>query len=438
MKFCEKIKKIRIDNSLTQEEMASKLFVSRSLIAKWEQDRGIPSIDMLNTIATTFGLTVNDLITDEEIKLITLKNHQEAETNKKNLKIGLIIGGVSVLVLLFTIIFIIVKINSNNDVKSWFKNFETIGEIIDLNDDVIIIADKERQYEINWNRLETKIDRYGNKITYDFLKIGYLVEISGLYNLTHKEYDFKELTVIEEYLEDYEIYGIVITLDDIIPTSIPLWGTDYDDNSWHDRPNDDMYPAYIFALGESKGENWIAHSYFDDKINHLEYNDLTVGFEVELSIFVSLDKKVNVFVIDNSEKGFSFYQSVDATNAYTKRTQIDLSGYVINDILKYSENAFYKYSNRANYKINICHSYSPEKYTIYEYDANNHLINEITFSTLEEFYNKLKGTQEETVYCIIKRFGDKTSTKKVYLGEQYSFELVDEFGYIYSFNHIIE
>lgn len=79
MKFCEKIKKIRIDNSLTQEEMASKLFVSRSLIAKWEQDRGIPGIDMLNTIATTFNLSVNDLITEEEIKLITLKNNQEVE-----------------------------------------------------------------------------------------------------------------------------------------------------------------------------------------------------------------------------------------------------------------------------------------------------------------------------------------------------------------------
>lgn len=36
MKFCEKIKKIRVDNNLTQEEMARKLFVSRSLIAKWE------------------------------------------------------------------------------------------------------------------------------------------------------------------------------------------------------------------------------------------------------------------------------------------------------------------------------------------------------------------------------------------------------------------
>ena len=47
MKFNEKIKNIRINSNLTQEEMAKKLYVSRSTIAKWEQDRGLPSVDLL-------------------------------------------------------------------------------------------------------------------------------------------------------------------------------------------------------------------------------------------------------------------------------------------------------------------------------------------------------------------------------------------------------
>ena len=93
--------------------------------------------------------------------------------------------------------------------------------------------------------LDSKLDRYGNKITYDFLKVGQYVDISGTYNITYNEYTFKELLVTEEYLDDYEIYGIVITVDDTIPTSIPLWGTAYDDNSWFDTPNDDEYPCYI-------------------------------------------------------------------------------------------------------------------------------------------------------------------------------------------------
>lgn len=437
MKFCEKIKKIRVDNNLTQEEMANKLFVSRSLIAKWEQDRGIPSIDMLNTIATTFGLTVNDLINEDEIRLITIKNNQEVEQNKKHLKMSIIIGVVSILVLLFTIISIISKINLNNDVKPVFKDFETKAEIIELKDDVIVVADEERQYEINWNNLDSKLDRYGNKINYDFLKVGQYVDILGSYNITYKEYTFKELMVIEEYLDDYCIYGIVITVDDTIPTSIPLWGTAWDDNAWYDKPNDDEYPCYLFALGSGIGRYSVKHNYFDDFINILEYNNKFVGFEIELSIPVSLDRNVNIFVIDNSEKGFSLYQSIEATNEYTKCTQIDLSGYVTNEILKQSsEEKFNQYSYKADYKINIYHGYAPEYYTIYEYDAKNQLINETSFSTLEEFNDKFKKAQEETVYCIIKNFGDVT-TKKVYLGEKYSFELVDEFGYIYTFDRVI-
>ena len=438
MNFSEKIKKIRVDNNLTQEEMANKLFVSRSLIAKWEQDRGIPSIDMLNTIAATFGLTINDLISEDEIKLITIKNNQEVQTNKKSLKLSIIIGVVSIFVLLVTIIFIIIKINLNNDIKPVFLDFETKGEIIDLKEDVIIIANKEHQYEVKWDRIETKIDRYGNKITYDFLKIGFLVEVSGSYNKAYNEYTFKEFIVTEEYLDDYEIYGIVVTVNDTVPTSIPLWGTDYDDNSWSDRPNNDMYPAYIYTLGTDNGEKGLAHSYYDDEFNFYKYNNIIVGFEVELSIFVSLDTKVNIFVIDNSEKGFSFYQSINATNAYSKRTQVNLNGYQISDILKqYSEENFCKYSYKANFKINICHVFSPEKYTIYEYDANNQLINETTFSTYEEFQEMFKKAKEETVYCIVKQFGNGTSTKKVYLGEKYSFELLDDFGYIYKFDYVI-
>lgn len=36
MEFCEKIKKIRTDNNLTQEQFAEKLFVSRTAVSKWE------------------------------------------------------------------------------------------------------------------------------------------------------------------------------------------------------------------------------------------------------------------------------------------------------------------------------------------------------------------------------------------------------------------
>ena len=207
MKFSEKIKKIRVDNNLTQEEMANKLFVSRSLIAKWEQDRGIPSIDMLNTIAATFGLTINDLISEDEIKLITIKNNQEVQTNKKSLKLSIIIGVVSILVLLVTIIFIIIKINLNNDIKPVFieLGLQTSNE----NTAKYI----RRGYPNKaFEKCMELIHSYNRKITHPHNQLHVVVHtIIGLPNETITD---MENTI--RYINDFPIHGIKLQLLHVI------------------------------------------------------------------------------------------------------------------------------------------------------------------------------------------------------------------------------
>ena len=47
MTLGEKIKDARVKASLTQEELAAKIMVSRQAISKWESDRGIPDIENL-------------------------------------------------------------------------------------------------------------------------------------------------------------------------------------------------------------------------------------------------------------------------------------------------------------------------------------------------------------------------------------------------------
>ena len=46
---------------MTQEEMAKKTNVSKSAIAKWETDGGIPDRDNLYKLANILGVTVNDM-----------------------------------------------------------------------------------------------------------------------------------------------------------------------------------------------------------------------------------------------------------------------------------------------------------------------------------------------------------------------------------------
>ena len=81
MEFNEKLQKLRKERNLTQEELAEKLFVSRTAISKWESGRGYPGIDSLKTIAKYFHVTIDELIGGEEI--ITLAEQDKKENHKK-------------------------------------------------------------------------------------------------------------------------------------------------------------------------------------------------------------------------------------------------------------------------------------------------------------------------------------------------------------------
>ena len=67
MEFNEKLQELRKSKSLTQEELAEALVVSRTAISKWEQGRGYPSIDSLKEISRFFSVSIDDLICSEEI-----------------------------------------------------------------------------------------------------------------------------------------------------------------------------------------------------------------------------------------------------------------------------------------------------------------------------------------------------------------------------------
>jgi transcriptional regulator with XRE-family HTH domain len=67
MEFNEKLQELRKSRSMTQEELAKALFVSRAAISKWEQGRGYPNLDSLKEISRFFSVSIDDLICSEEI-----------------------------------------------------------------------------------------------------------------------------------------------------------------------------------------------------------------------------------------------------------------------------------------------------------------------------------------------------------------------------------
>ena len=68
MTFGEKLREARKEAGLSQEQFAEKMSVSRSAIAKWESDRGMPDVNNLRIMAQLLGVSV-DYLLDEDEKL---------------------------------------------------------------------------------------------------------------------------------------------------------------------------------------------------------------------------------------------------------------------------------------------------------------------------------------------------------------------------------
>lgn len=51
MEFSEKLQNLRKSRGWTQQELADKLYVSRTAVSKWESGKGYPNIDSLKSLA---------------------------------------------------------------------------------------------------------------------------------------------------------------------------------------------------------------------------------------------------------------------------------------------------------------------------------------------------------------------------------------------------
>lgn len=99
MEFQEKLQELRKQKGLTQEELAAALYVSRTAISKWESGRGYPNIDSLKAIAKYFGITVDVLLSGEELLTLAEEDNKGKQERVHGLVFGLL--DVSAAALLF-------------------------------------------------------------------------------------------------------------------------------------------------------------------------------------------------------------------------------------------------------------------------------------------------------------------------------------------------
>ena len=90
MEFGKKLQTLRQSKGLTQEELADLLYVSRAAVSKWESGRGYPNIDSLKAISKLFSITIDNLLSGEELLTIAEEDTRQQKSHLHDLVFGLL------------------------------------------------------------------------------------------------------------------------------------------------------------------------------------------------------------------------------------------------------------------------------------------------------------------------------------------------------------
>lgn len=66
--FSERLKELRLENRLTQEELAEKFYLNKSSISRYERGQQVPELELLKKIADYFGVGTDFLLGKSNIR----------------------------------------------------------------------------------------------------------------------------------------------------------------------------------------------------------------------------------------------------------------------------------------------------------------------------------------------------------------------------------
>ena len=91
-----KLIELRKSRGLTQDELATKLFISRSMVAKYETNKAYPTNEVMQRIANYFEISIDELTTKEE--LIDKQSKVSDNERSKNKIIAILISIIGILI----------------------------------------------------------------------------------------------------------------------------------------------------------------------------------------------------------------------------------------------------------------------------------------------------------------------------------------------------
>ena len=136
----KKLYELRKQSGFTQDYVAEKLGVSPQAVSKWENDIACPDIMTLPHIAELYGITVDELFRNEDVKS-NVKFEKEEKVNENELVLRVYVDTSNGDDIKVNLPYILVKelINVGKDISSVFTgidltavNFESVFKMVEL------------------------------------------------------------------------------------------------------------------------------------------------------------------------------------------------------------------------------------------------------------------------------------------------------------------
>ena len=281
------IKSLREEKEITQEKLSSIINVDRSVIAKIEAGKRMPTTEQLLILKKYFNVSTDEL-------LIGRKNQEDEnvdksifdEIDKKNKKfkcLKIIIVVLSLIVLIFLLVYFY---NNYNKIKIY--NISSESSLLEISDSIIVRTPRKIYFELNFasdieikkisvfykkdnneiNIMERKSDKISHIYFYDFYYYSDYIDFKNLNFVLNNLYirinDSDEIKLIIKLDESNDYFFVKKER----PISI--------ENNNND--NDDNYSSEVYMLAKKLTNNFIYN--YENKVKILK-NTYSISINVE-------------------------------------------------------------------------------------------------------------------------------------------------------------
>lgn len=387
MNLSEKLKKFRKDNNMTQQDLADKLFVSRSLVSKWEQGNGVPTVDVIEKLALLMDVPFEEVIGEKEMQVCAIENNETIKSHKKVTVIFIVITTILLIVIVGLMLGIYLskkdKDEKNDDVGSYQQAFyeivqEQIFMFAERENDKLIIENKSdsiefiKELDVNEpNEIIVK-DKYNKIISLGDIQSGYKLSVKfsyfqdrSIYKFPKKFNKITEIAVIEDYVTGQEyVQGFFLSTTVYEGESVPINGFGFT-NSLADF---EKYP-YILMRSYYTGKGFFEYKseevYRQSICNQVVKEKATVGVRLANTV-----ERVYVYAVKNENNGYYLYDTITKDKPSVKLMTKYITDIYVNDE---------KTSHSTDVEVEINADFVNAPIEIMEFDVNHVCINRIPF-----------------------------------------------------------